>query len=99
MKSGSPEKSVTPTATTPSPKKDIKKADVKFSDKPAIVRTPEGMVDFLNLDRDMGVDGEGAQMTGVIERLKELVTEEEVDGEDSYGFEPIEGEVGEKRKL
>ena len=77
--------------------------DAQFPDQPAIVRTAEGMVEWLRLDKELDarLNGEllsnGLSGPSVEERLREFAgSSAEVHDEDGMS---VDGEVGEKRKL
>lgn len=76
-----------------------------FEDSPAIVRTAEGMAEFMQFDRELDalLEGQfhpnGFHGPGLEERLREYaVVAPVVDGEGLNGV-VVDGEVGEKRKL
>ena len=81
--------------------------EIAFHDEPAILRTPQGMATFLDLERELDarlaqLDASGFHQgpsSQFEEKIKEyaLSTDFDLDGESS--LRTVDGELGEKRKL
>ena len=96
-------KSPSPTKALDSRRAATPRRDAPFPDQPAIVRTAEGMAEFLQLDRELDarLNGEflenGFSGPSVEERLREYSgASPGPDGDEAMA---VDGEVGEKRKL
>lgn len=79
----------------------VARRDAQFPDQPAIVRTAGGMVEWVQLDKELDARLNGEFLSNsfsgpsVEERLREHVGQELYD-DDAMS---VDGEVGDKRKL
>ncbi|KAJ3826944.1 SAGA complex protein [Lentinula raphanica] len=72
----------------------VPRRDTSFEDSPALIRTPEGMSMFRDLDRSLLQAGTSSSMSDIGARMRELVS---VELEDEYDSESAQ--LGDKRKV
>ncbi|KAJ3759635.1 hypothetical protein EV360DRAFT_19555, partial [Lentinula raphanica] len=72
----------------------VPRRDTSFEDSPALIRTPEGMSMFRDLDRSLLQAGSSSSMSDIGARMRELVS---VELEDEYDSESAQ--LGDKRKV
>ncbi|KAJ3993971.1 SAGA complex protein, partial [Lentinula boryana] len=72
----------------------IPRRDTSFEESPALIRTPEGMTMFRDLDRSLLQAGPSSSTSNIGSRMRELVS---VEHGDEYDSEPAQ--LGDKRKV
>ncbi|KAJ3748436.1 SAGA complex protein [Lentinula detonsa] len=72
----------------------IPRRDTSFEESPALIRTPEGMTMFRDLDRSLLQEGPSSSTSNIGSRMRELVS---VEHGDEYDSEPAQ--LGDKRKV
>ncbi|OCB85846.1 hypothetical protein A7U60_g7200 [Sanghuangporus baumii] len=86
--------------------------DLTFGEQPAFVRTVEGMAAWSALDRELSASVEvklepenlaGPSRLPIADKLRQIIVSgsgsSESEEEDEFAMEPVNGEVGDKRKL
>lgn len=100
-------KSSTPTSSSihkPTIPNHIKRAprDIEFADTPALIRTGEGMVTFLNFDLQLGLSDPRSDLAHKLRDLAPIVEYEDESSSDirsSDGSAIVDSASGDKRKM